>query len=106
LKLLFILPLFLFSCKKDTVNLTQAQLTALRLENDLKISPNVITTRGSIWVWDQASQTPTLRGGTSLTITSDGFIIISGTNINTATYNLGLLKSYRIDSSGNIDLYF
>ncbi|MFX8747310.1 hypothetical protein ABTM31_20230, partial [Acinetobacter baumannii] len=75
LKLLFILPLFLFSCKKDTVNLTQAQLTALRLENDLKISPNVITTRGSIWVWDQASQTPTLRGGTSLTITSDGFII-------------------------------
>ena len=104
--LFFFLSIFLFSCKKDTTYLTQGQLTALRLEKDLNVSPNVNTSFSSIWIFNQSNSSVISSGGTSLMITSDGFIVISGTNFNTITFDLGQLKSYQVDATRNLNFYF
>lgn len=100
------MSLFLFSCTKSTTNLTQAQLTALRLEKDLGISPNKPYTFATILVFNQSSNSVISSGGTSLTVTSDGFIVISGTNFTTKTFNLEQLKSYQIDAAQNLAFYY
>jgi hypothetical protein len=103
---LFLFSIFLFSCKKDTTYLTQGQLIALRMEKDLNLSPNVASSFASIWVFNQSNSSVISSGGTWVTITSDGFIVISGTNINKITFNLEHLKSYQLVPTGNLDLYF
>jgi hypothetical protein len=103
--ILFILPLLFFSCNKDTI-LTQGQLTAIRLEKDLGLSPDVATNFNSIWVSNLSTGATISSGGTTIMITSDGFAIISGLNFITLTFNLEQLKSYQIVPTGNLDLYF
>lgn len=100
--ILFSLSLFFFSCKKDTTYLTQGQLVALRLEKDLHLIPNRSNGFSSINVFNQSNSSVILSGGTSLTITSDGFVAISGPNFNTVTFNLELLKSYQNIPNQNI----
>jgi hypothetical protein len=97
---------FLFSCKKDTTYLTQGQLIALRMEKDLNLSPNVTSNFSSIFVINQSNSAVISSGGTSIMITSDGFVAISGANISTITFNLEQLKSYQLVPTGNLNLYF
>jgi hypothetical protein len=104
--ILFLSSIVLFSCKKDTTYLTQGQLIALRMEKDLNLSPNVTSEFSSIWVFNQSNSSVISSGGTSVIITSDGFIVISGTNFNSITFNLEQLKSYQLVPTGNLNLYF
>jgi hypothetical protein len=104
--ILFLFSVLLFSCKKDTTYLTQGQLIALRMEKDLGLSPNETSSFSSIWVFNQSNSSVISSAGTSLRITSDGFIIISGTNFDTITFNLEQLKSYQLVPTGNLNLYF
>ena len=104
--LLFLLSALFFSCKKETVNLTQGQLTALRLQKELGVSPNITSNFGSIFVLNKSTGSLISSGGTSLMITNDGFIVISGTNgFLKVTFNLEHLNSYRIDAN-NLSFVF
>ena len=104
--ILLVLSLVLCSCKKETTYLTQAQLTALRMENDLNLSPNVASVFSSIYVLNQSNAAVISSGGTSLMITSDGFLVIAGSNFNAITFNLEQLKSYQLIPTNNLTLYF
>jgi hypothetical protein len=103
---LFFISILLFSCKKDTTYLTQGQLIALRMEKDLNLSPNVASNFSSIRVYNQSNNSVISSGGTLVMITNDGFIVISGTNINTITFNLEHIKSYQLVPTDNLMLYF
>jgi hypothetical protein len=104
--ILFLLSVFLFSCKKDTTYLTQGQLMALRMEKDLGLYPNKTSSFSSIFVFNQSNSTVISSAGTSVRITNDGFIVISGTNLDAITFNLEQLKSYQLVPTGNLNLYF
>jgi hypothetical protein len=105
--LLFLLSSLFFSCKKETnTYLTQGQLTALRMEKDFGIAPNAIATFNSIWIFNQSNSSVISNGAIYATITSDGFIIISGPNYTATTYNLENLKSYSVVPNSNLNLFF
>ena len=104
--LVFIFSTILFSCSKENTYLTQGQLTALRMEKDFGIGANGVATFGSIFVYSQLNNSVISTGFTSAKVTSDGYLILSGQNVFSVTYNLEQLKSYSISPTSNLALYF
>lgn len=51
------------------------------MEKDLNLSPNVVCVFSSIYVFNQSNAAVISSGGTSLMITSDGFIVIAGSSL-------------------------
>lgn len=89
--------IFLFTSCNDEIE-TEAQLTAKKLKSDIggkNIQSILVTT-----MYDGTR----IFLGTSYSITSDGFIAVS-TTTDTATFNLGELKSYVV-STDLLVLYY
>ena len=101
----FLIILFLSSCQKNSIPLTQGQLTALRLEKDLGVAQDETSSIYSIKVFNQSNSSVISLNWTSLKITSDGFIELSGTNLVTTKYNLDQVKSYSILPTNNLFIY-
>ncbi|QES90561.1 hypothetical protein [Rhizosphaericola mali] len=107
LLLLAITTMLIISCKKEVITQTQSQVSASNLAKALGVEQNKLYSGYSIVVTNSSNSMS--NNGSSLMITSDGFIIISSaTNGSTSsvTYNLGEMKSYQIMNFSTIkDLY-
>lgn len=91
---LVFLLMFLFPSCKDALE-TPGELMAKKLETDIKSSGENIQYISVYSIYNNSI----IFSGTSSSITSDGFIIITNAN-ESATFNLGELKSYKITSNG------
>jgi hypothetical protein len=80
--------IFLLTSCNDEME-TDAQLTAKKLKAD--IGWKTIDTISVTSIYDGAP----IFQGTTYSITSDGFMVVRA-NTNSATFNLGEMKSYRI----------
>jgi hypothetical protein len=97
---LSLLLILLFTSCKDEME-TQAELTAKKIKADINSGATNIQ---SISVLDIYDATP-IFVGSSYVITSDGFIVITTNADESATFNLGELKSYVI-ASNSLILYY
>jgi len=102
----FLLSALLFSCTKQTPHLTQAQLTAIRMQKDFYVGANGVVTFNTISISNTSDQTTWITGATNMEITNDGYIVLSGASVNTTTYNLEKLQSYTVQPTNNLLLRF
>ena len=86
------------ACKKESVILTQGQLTAQRLLSDLSINSDTVYNGYSIFVFDLSTGNSIGTGFVSLKITTDGFITLYSQSNAATQFNLALLKTYRFVS--------
>lgn len=86
------------ACKKESVTLTQGQLTAQRLLSDLSINSDTVYNGYSVFVFDLTTGNSISSGYVSLKITTDGFITLYSQSNAATQFNLALLKTYRFVS--------
>lgn len=97
---LVFLLIFLFTSCKDEME-TQAEVTARKLQADISAHAASIESISVLRIYDDSA----IFVGSSYVISSDGFIVITTNADQSATFNLGELKSYRI-SSNSLTLYY
>ena len=100
-----LLLLFCFSsCQKDVTALTQAQLTAHKMEKELGIQENTTSSNYNVTVYNLSTYDIILMNATSFRIDSNGYLTVydgSGSR----NFNLGQLKYFESDGN-NLVLYF
>ncbi len=89
--------IFLFTSCSDEME-TEAQLTAKKLKSDIggKNIQSILVTN----IYDGTR----IFVGTTYSISSDGFIVVTSIN-DTATFNLGELKSYQVSFDSLVTYY-